>query len=211
MKIVWNDEKVFLDENRGNKEYRFEDFMGNIAFGNSRCLVEHASFTITIRNIKYITGEAQPVRPWDAEANEIVWENGTVVSGHLHARQWTDGVFNGDILRTSAFVNGTFNGSKLICNVFKDGTVEKGIVECHSWERGIFSGSAFKGTFHCGVFMGETFEGTWLDGHFKKGIFREEWKGGTWFGGDWQGESYVGDGTFASVRKEGDPAVSTEG
>ena len=101
MKIVWNDEKVFIDDTSGNKEYKFEDLTGNIAFGNSKCLVEHASFTIWIRNIKYITGEAHPFKPWDVEANEIVWENGTVVSGSLHARQWKNGVFNGNTLKTA--------------------------------------------------------------------------------------------------------------
>jgi len=209
MKIVWNDEKVLIDETSGNKEYKFEDFTGNIAFGDTRCLVEHASFTIMIRNIKYITGEAQPVKPWDAEANEIVWENGTVVSGDLRARQWNNGVFNGRILRTDEFVNGTFNGCSLLCNVFKDGIVEDCVdVKCNTWERGTCLGCcSFTGTFCCGVFRGGTFEGTWLDGHFKKGIFRGKWKGGTWFGGNWQGESYVGDGTFASVRK-GDPAIA---
>ena len=201
MKIVWNEEKVFIDENSNSDEYRFEDFTGNIEFGHSKCQVEHASFTVKIRNIKYITGEAHPVKPWDAEANEIIWEDGIVVSGNISPHYWKNGVFNGDILRTAEFVNGTFNGTYLHCNVFKNGTVESGFVECLIWERGVFMGSSFEGTFNCGVFKGRFFEGTWLDGHFKKGIFKGKWKGGIWFGGNWQGESYVGDGTFDSVKK----------
>ena len=200
--FVWNEEKVSLDENSPNGTYEFENFSGFIQFRGNGCRVENASFTVIIRHIEYLTGEHQPVKPRDAEANQIVWKDGTVVSGSLFPIVWEGGNFKGKLLRTGFFRGGVFSGEKLICCSFSGGTVDHGTVECINWERGDFSGDSFTGTFHCGVFSGGVFEGTWLDGHFKGGVFKGDWKGGTWSGGSFEGSSCVGDGTFGSVRKD---------
>ena len=112
--FVWNEEKVSLGENSKNGTYEFENFSGYIKFGGTGCRVENASFTVIIRHIEYLTGEHQPVKPQDAEVNQIVWKDGTVVSGSLIPVVWQGGNFKGKLLRTGSFEGGVFGGEKLI-------------------------------------------------------------------------------------------------
>ena len=198
--FVWNEEKVFIGENSKNGTYEFNNFNGFICFGSNNCTVKNADFIVNIRHIEYLTGKHIPVKPWDVNVNEIIWNNGEVISGNFNPHHWKNGIFNGD-------ENGMFNGKAKMFNVLKEGIVKKGNVQCVTWERGTFKGEQFNGTFNCGVFKSSNgiFYGTWLDGHFHSGIFKGKWKGGKWLNittQSFQGESYVGDGTFDSVVKE---------
>jgi len=164
MKILWNENHTMLDTEMvkaaGTTEFKYENFIGRITMAKTDCEVENASFILMIQNAGYLDGTAEPLNPRSVEANQIIWQGGTVKSGKLDCRSWQDGIFNGTFLHCSDFHNGVFNGNELRCNVFHKGEVNSGKVVCSSWEKGRFNGESLQcNSWFCGSFENGEFTG----------------------------------------------------
>lgn len=122
-------------QGKANEPGEWKDYTGEIAYGETDCVVRRASFEIypitNEKQIKFSGGEVVEGYVGRAVLDNVLF-NGEKATNC----QWKSGDFHGDVFENGKFEGGTFNGSFFIDGVFVNGTWNGGYWDGRFWISG---------------------------------------------------------------------------